>query len=155
MTMVRRFARYVSVAVFAAGGDWLVFALLASVVRLTPLIALMTARIAGGLISFLSNRYWTWSGNRRIALSRQGRRFVILYLFSYCLSVALFRLLTAVALVPPYPSKLCTDLSCFVSNFLVMNAYVFHARDGLARFLVGAVRAPSVGKPSPRGRGSE
>jgi putative flippase GtrA len=143
MKAVPRFGRYVSVALLAAGGDWLVFALLTSIAGVAPLIGLMTARVAGGLLSFLSNRYWTWGANRRIALSQQGRRFLLLYAFSYVLSVALFRLLTAVLLLPPYPSKLATDLGCFVINFLVMNFYVFHARVGLARLFVRLGRAPS------------
>ncbi len=146
MNAARRFARYCSVALVAAGGDWLLFALLASVVGIAPLASLMAARVAGGLLSFLSNRYWTWGSNRRIAVTRQGRRFLLLYAFSYALSVALFRLSTAVLLLPPYPSKLAVDLACFAINFVAMNSYVFHAREGLAQFLVRA-RAATDGAP--------
>ena len=96
----------------------------------------MVARIAGGLTSFLSNRYWTWGANRQITLTQQGRRFVLLYVLSYTLSVALFRLLTEAFLLIPLLSKLATDISCFVINFMLMNFYVYHARVGLARFLV-------------------
>jgi putative flippase GtrA len=142
MNAALRFARYGSVALLAAGGDWLLFVLLASVVGIAPLASLMAARFAGGLLSFLSNRYWTWGANRRIAVTRQGRRFLLLYAFSYALSVALFRLSTEVLLLPPYPSKLAVDLCCFVINYVAMNSYVFHARDGLARFLVRASAAP-------------
>ncbi len=135
MTAAGRFGRYCSVAVLAAGGDWLVFALLASAAGLDPLASLMTARVVGGLVSFVSNRQWTWGGRRHIALTQQGRRFLLLYGVSYVVSVALFRLLTAGLLLPPYPSKLATDLACFGLNYLVMNAYVFHARAGVARLL--------------------
>ncbi len=149
MKAALRFGRYCSVALLAAGGDWLVFALLASVIGLAPLTSLMAARVAGGLLSFLSNRYWTWGANRRIALTQQGRRFLLLYAFSYALSVALFRLLTEVLLLPPYPSKLATDLSCFVINFMVMNFYVFHARAGLGRFFVRAGPSPGGASGPP------
>ncbi len=143
MKAALRFSRYFSVALLAAGGDWLLFVLLASVIGLAPLTSLMAARVAGGLLSFLGNRYWTWGANRQIALTQQGRRFLLLYALSYAVSVALFRLLTEALTLPPYPSKLATDLSCFVINFVAMNSYVFHARAGLARFLVRA--SPSAG----------
>jgi len=130
-----RFGQYCSVAVLAAGGDWLVFALLASVAGIDPLASLMAARIIGGLLSFVSNRTWTWGGRRQIAMTQQGRRFLVLYAVSYALSVTLFRLLTEGLALPPYPAKLATDLGCFAINYLVMNAYVFHARAGLTRLL--------------------
>lgn len=145
MRAALRFGRYCSVALLAAGGDWLAFVLLASVVGFSPLASLMAARVAGGLLSFLSNRAWTWGANRQIAPSRQGRRFLLLYAFSYALSAALFRLLTEVLALPAYPSKLAVDLSCFAVNFVAMNSYVFHARAGLARLLVRANPSPSGG----------
>jgi putative flippase GtrA len=136
MKVAARFVSYCSVALLAAGVDWLVFMVLISAFGLWPLSSLMVARIAGGLTSFLSNRYWTWGANRQITLTQQGRRFVLLYVLSYTLSVALFRLLTEVFLLIPLLSKLATDISCFVINFMLMNFYVYHARVGLARFLV-------------------
>ena len=136
MKVAARFVSYCSVALLAAGVDWLVFMVLISAFGLWPLSRLMVARIAGGLTSFLSNRYWTWGANRQITLTQQGRRFVLLYVLSYTLSVALFRLLTEVFLLIPLLSKLATDISCFVINFMLMNFYVYHARVGLARFLV-------------------
>lgn len=151
MKATLRFSRYFSVALLAAGGDWLLFVLLASVIGLAALTSLMAARVAGGLLSFLGNRYWTWGANRQIALTQQGRRFLLLYALSYALSVALFRLSTEVLLLPPYPSKLAADLGCFAINFAVMNSYVFHARAGLVRSLVRA--NPSLrGAPGRLGR---
>lgn len=131
-----RFMRYCLVALLAASGDWLVFIVLVSAVGLPPLVGLMTSRVAGGLLSFLTNRHWTWRNNHRIALTQQGRRFVLLYVISYLLSVALFQLLTKAAGVPIFPAKLVTDLSCFLVNFLVMNAYVYHARLGFTRLFL-------------------
>lgn len=145
MKVAVRFARYCSVALLAATGDWLVFAVLVSAVGFRPLWSLMAARLTGGLLSFLSNRYWTFGANRQIALTQQGRRFLLLYVFAYILSVALFWLLTAALQLPAYPSKLATDLSCFVINFLVMNSYVFHARTGISRIV--SHKAPSLQSP--------
>ena len=137
-----RFVQYCSVAALAAGADWLVFALLASAIGLDPLASLMIARVVGGLASFVSNRHWTWGQNRQIALTQQGRRFLLLYAGSYLLSVTLFRLLSGA--LPPYPAKLLTDLGCFAVNYLAMNAYVFHARGGLSRLLAARPADPKT-----------
>src|SRR5271167_2142431 len=99
--LAARFISYCSVALVAAGVDWLIFIVLISTVGLRSLGSLMVARIAGGLTSFLSNRYWTWGANRQITLTQQGRRFVLLYILSYALSVALFRMLTEVFMLVP------------------------------------------------------
>jgi putative flippase GtrA len=135
MNMVVCIVRYCSIALFAAGVDWFIFAALTSAVGLWPLGSLMIARVGGGMTSFFSNRYWTWGANRQIKLTQQGRRFLILYAFSYVLSVVLFRLLTEVVLLTPYLGKLAADSTCLAVNFAVMNAYVFHPRKGLARLL--------------------
>ena len=100
----------------------------------------MVARIAGGLTSFLTNRYWTWGANRQITLTQQGRRFVLLYILCYASSVALFQLLTEAFMPIPLLSKLATDISCFATNFMVMNFYVYHALTGLDPFLIGTDR---------------
>ena len=153
MKLTLRFGRYCSVALAAAASDWLVFALLVSGLGLAPLLSLMTARIVGGLSSFLCNRYWTWGANRQIALTQQGRRFVLLYAFSYALSVGLFWLLTDVLFFSPYLGKLVTDLSCFMINFLVMNSYVFHSRPGFAQVLFQQASPwaePMRRRPSPQ-----
>ena len=142
MNVTASFVRYCSIAILAAGVDWLVFIVFTSAIGLWPLSCLMVARVAGGLTSFLSNRYWTWGINRKIALTQQGRRFMLLYTFSYALSIVLFRLLTEVLLLTPYLGKLATDICCFLVNFVVMNFYVFHARAGLARLFA------SIGQPS-------
>lgn len=126
-----RFGRYGSVALLSAAGDWAVFSLLESFAGIGHLSCLMTARASGGLLSFVGNRHWTWGARRQIAVTQQGRRFLLLYAFSYLLSVALFSILTGVSRLSPYPAKLITDALCFMVNFMVMNHYVFHARKGV------------------------
>jgi putative flippase GtrA len=130
--LLSRFGSYGSVAMLSAGGDWVIFSLLVSLLGAGHLASLMTARIVGGVTSFVGNRYWTWAARRQIAITQQGRRFLLLYGFSYVLSVALFSLFTAALRLPPYPAKLITDTACFVVNFVVMHHYVFHARRGLS-----------------------
>jgi putative flippase GtrA len=133
MTPLPRFLRYSGVALASAGSDWLVFCVLVSGVRTAHLPALMVARVVGGGVSFLANRHWTWGANRRVGLTQQGRRFLVLYAGSYSFAVALFSLLVDGLGLPAYPGKLATDIACFIGNFLVMNAYVFHRREGLSR----------------------
>jgi putative flippase GtrA len=129
-----RFLRYSWVALLSAGGDWLVFSILVSLCGVAHLSSLMIARGVGGLVSFFANRHWTWGTRREIAVTRQARRFLFLYAFSYGLAVALFSLLVDGMRIPPYPGKLATDATCFLVNFLVMNGYVFHHREGLGKF---------------------
>ncbi len=132
MRALSRFGRYGSVALLSAGGDWATFTLLVSLLSVDHLVSLMTARVVGGVLSFVVNRHWTWGARRQIAITQQGRRFLLLYGFSYLLSITLFSLFTVVLRLPPYPAKLITDTACFVVNFVVMQHYVFHARRGLS-----------------------
>lgn len=135
MSGVLRFFRYSGVALASAGSDWLLFSILVSAVGAARIESLMAARIVGGLVSFLANRQWTWKATRQTGLTRQGRRFLVLYACSYALAVGLFWLLVEVLAVPAYPGKLATDVICFLFNYAVMNAYVFHRRPGLGRFI--------------------
>ena len=93
MTAPFRFLRYSWVALMSAGSDWLVFAVLVSLIGMAHLEGLMVARVVGGAVPFLANRYWTWGAHRRVAMTQQGRRFLVLYGFSYGLAVTLFSLL--------------------------------------------------------------
>lgn len=131
MIRILRFGQYISVAALSAAGDWVTFSIMVSLLGVPDLTGLMAARLVGGLISFMSNRHWTWKGNRHIALTQQGRRFLILYAVSYCASVTLFTGLHEHLGLSAYPAKLLTDGGCFLFNFAVMQAYVFHHRGGL------------------------
>ncbi len=133
MRPILRFGPYAAVALLSAAGDWLTFSLLLSLAGTASLPGMMAARIVGGLISLLGNRHWTWKANRHLALARNGRRFLLLYAVSYGASVALFTLATRGLGLPPYPAKLSSDTACFILNFVVMNGYVFHARQGLGQ----------------------
>lgn len=130
MSHILRFGKFISVAVLAAASDWVLFSILVSLLGMPELGSLMAARVLGGVVSFLSNRHWTWESNRHIALTQQGRRFLALYALSYAVSVGLFSALNEGLGIPAYPAKLITDSLCFGINFLVMQAYVFHQRGG-------------------------
>lgn len=135
MKIVLRLGKYVSVAMLSAASDWLVFSVLVSALGAPHLTSLMAARVVGGVVSFLSNRHWTWGANRHITITQQGRRFLILYGFSYALSVGTFSLLSQDLDMPAYPAKLITDGLCFGINYAVMLLYVFHQRGGMVVML--------------------
>ena len=146
MSLSLRIGKFVSVAALSAASDWIVFSVLVSVLGAPHLPSLMAARVCGGLMSFLSNRHWTWDANRHIALSRQGRRFLVLYAFSYALSVGVFSVLNGMLAWPAYPAKLTADGLCFLLNFVIMHTYVYHRRDGL-RALPGRLWRPAARSP--------
>ena len=132
-----RFLRYCGTALLAAASDWLVFAVLIQIGGLPAVAALMTARIAGGAVSFVVNRQWTFGGGAVSGLTRQGRRFLLLYAASYASAVGLFAVLTGGLGAGPYPGKIATDSLCFLGNYLAMALYVFHDRSGLGGWLAG------------------
>jgi putative flippase GtrA len=130
MEKVKQFSKYGGVAAGSAFFDYTVFtALLFSGVGAVP--AQMVARIAGGVLSFIVNKYWSF-GNKKIGgLKTEGRRFLVLYIFSYFLSLAILYLLIEQFEIKPYPAKISADITCFVVNFLVMRGYVFSDNRGL------------------------
>jgi len=140
MKRILQIGKYISVAVLSAGSDWVVFTVLISVFNLEHLAALVVARVVGGVVSFLSNRYWTWGRNHHITLTKQGLRFIILYAVSYAISISEFYLLNSIFGLSAYAAKLVTDCTCFVVNYLVMNGFVFRAKPRS-----GASAAPTKG----------
>jgi putative flippase GtrA len=134
MSASGRGLRYGLVAAGAAGGDWLVFALLVSGLGVPRLAALILARLAGAAVSFLLNRHWTWKAAKPGAWRGQGARFAALLLLSHGLAAALFAGLSSGLGLAAYPAKLGTDVILFAVNFLVMNGWVFRAA---ARFPPG------------------
>lgn len=117
-----QFIKYSAVAVATAGTDWLVFLLLRG--ALGGLYAQLIARVAGGLFAFLMNRLWSFRAAGG-SLTKQGRRFLMLYAFSYCLSGVLFYAGANVFGFSDYWVKLFTDASCMLINFIVCKKYVY------------------------------
>jgi len=126
----KSFSKYLLVAGGSAGTDWAIF-LFFSTIGLNPVLSHMMSRIAGGVFSFALNRYWSFDQRGSSHLTREGRRFLILYAFSYYLSAQIVYLGIYVFDVHPWYSKLAADVSCLLVNFIVMRGYVFSNRDGL------------------------
>ena len=87
-----------------------------------------------------ANKTWTFDARSHGHLTVQGRRFLLLYAFSYVLAVGILYLMVDILDVTPYVGKAASDVSCFVVNFIIMSIYVFHSREGFMRVFRGLFR---------------
>lgn len=121
---------YVSVAGMSAASDWLMFTALSWLFPGQGVVfAQAPARLLGGLVAFVLHRYWSFGHQKGRGMEVEARRFLALYVFSFCLSLATVHLLADVAGLNRYWSKATADILCFVVNFLVMKFYVFAGGD--------------------------
>jgi putative flippase GtrA len=128
-----QFVKYVTVAVLSAISDWVVFAALFAAFG-SPLAAQATSRIAGAIVSFGVNKYWSFQSPQHKRALGEAWRFLVLFLASYALSLTLFSALTWSGLTP-YLAKLATDTICFFFNFLVMRWWVYRRGELALRFV--------------------
>lgn len=122
---------YVSVAGLSAFSDWLVF----TVMSLTMpgqdvVVAQATARLTGGLVAFILHRRWSFGHQQGLGLNVEARRFLTLYVFSFCVSIGTVFVLVDLFDVNRYWGKAFADGLCFVVNFLAMKFYVFAGGGG-------------------------
>ncbi|MBF0587931.1 MAG: GtrA family protein [Magnetococcales bacterium] len=122
--------RYVSTAVGSTACDWMFFVLLTKL-GIGYFIAQMISRISGGIYSFFTNKYWSFSSKEGQRIGIEGRRFLLLYAFSYGLSLLLITVGVEHFGLSGKLAKLAADGSCFVINFIVMRSYVYHPRRGV------------------------
>ena len=129
MRAAKQFSKYGGVAVGSAVTDYLTFtAFLFFGTGILP--AQMTARIAGAFFSFFMNKYWSFNTGLLNSAIMEGRRFLVLYAFSYILAVSIFYALSEHGGLGPYPAKIIADVICFMVNFVVMRLYVFSGGKG-------------------------
>jgi putative flippase GtrA len=121
-----QFVKYVSVALLSAASDWVVFTALLIAFG-APIPAQATSRIAGAIVSFTINKYWSFRSMEHGQAVAEAWRFLLLFAASYVLSLTLFSALTFSG-TSPYFSKLATDLICFMFNFMVMRMWVYRPR---------------------------
>jgi putative flippase GtrA len=126
VNIATQFAKYVTVALLSAASDWAVFATLFAAFGWT-ILAQATSRIVGGLVSFSTNKYWSFQSYQHKRALHEAWRFAMLFIASYGLSLSLFSGLTYLG-TGPYWAKLITDTSCFFFNFLVMRFWVYRPR---------------------------
>jgi putative flippase GtrA len=121
-----QFAKYVAVAMLSAASDWVVFAALFAAFG-SPITAQAISRIAGAMVSFSVNKYWSFQSAQHALVLVEARRFLLLFVASYALSLSLVATL-GLAGLSPYVAKLISDTTCFFFNFLVMRLWVYRQR---------------------------
>ena len=141
MIVIKQFSRYGRVAVGSAVTDYITFSILLFFgAGILP--AQMVARIAGGLVSFTLNKYWSFSTRSAGTVIMEWRRFLLLYAFSYILALGIIYTLVEHLGLGPYPAKVIADVSCFVVNFIVMQRYVFSSVQGLTYYVRNLFKSP-------------
>jgi len=136
MVLAKQFAKYSSVAAASAASDWICFTAL-TLLGVNHLAAQGTSRLVGGLVSFFSNTLWAFEAKKGARLGIEARRFLLLYVFSYALSISLLYVCVDILGWNAFVGKAIADTSCFAVNFVVMRVYVFHERRGLTDRLLG------------------
>jgi putative flippase GtrA len=127
VNIATQFAKYATVAMLSAAADWAVFTTLLIAFG-WPIMAQGTSRIVGGLVSFAINKYWSFESRRHEHALGEARRFLLLFIASYAISISLFSALTYAG-VWPYFAKLLTDTSCFFFNFAMMRFWVYRRQE--------------------------
>ena len=123
MRTAAQFAKYVAVALLSAASDWVVFATLLFTFG-SPIMAQAISRIAGAVVSFGVNKYWSFQSPQHARVLIEAWRFLVLFIASYTLALSLFSAFTLWG-VRPYLAKVVTDTACFFFNFLVMRVWVY------------------------------
>lgn len=141
---VRDGSIYAAVAGLSAASDWVVFTLISWWLPATDVVLTQgVARLTGGVVAFALHRAWSFRNQDGAGIGIEARRFLALYIFSFCLSLATVYVLVDLFGFNRYLSKGVADSLCFVVNFFVMKFYVFASTGALkklARHFVGAAR---------------
>ena len=96
MSIIKQFVKYSGVAATSAIVDWIVYSTLVFF-GAHYVVAQVVSRLAGGAYAFFTNKYWSFDVRSRGRVSVEGRRFLVLYLVSYCLSLSLLWFLGDIA----------------------------------------------------------
>jgi putative flippase GtrA len=117
---------YMSVAVLATASDWLVFTALSWALPTSDVVfAQVPARLTGRIVAFMMHRNWSFRVENGLGLGTETRRFLALYVFSFCVSVGTMFVLVELLDAHRYWIKGFADILWFVVNFVVMKFYVF------------------------------
>jgi putative flippase GtrA len=140
MKLFFQFSKYSSIAALSMLCDWAIFITL-EFLGLNLIYAQMISRVGGGVFSFFANRYWGFRHGKLGQITQHGRRFLVLYAFSFSLSILLIYSFMEILDLPPFISKFMADSLCFVFNFAVMRNYVFKDRQGFSSMLKMLMRS--------------
>lgn len=122
------FFKYCIVAGASASADWVVFMLLLFI-GLPAQVSQPIARLAGGFVSFLFNRKWSFRSAKKSSFQDQGIKFLILYFFMLIFSYVLYVNLINFFELGLFIAKGAVDILCFCINFIVMRSWVYRKRN--------------------------
>ena len=128
------FTRYNCTAILSAFSDWATFLIL-NQFGVFFVYNQMTARLVGGFTSFSINKYWSFQHPGKSNILLEGRRFIMLFIFSYFLSNCLLYLFAQWLKFPLLWAKLMADGICYITNFIIMKNYVYIADRSISRSL--------------------
>lgn len=117
--------RFLTTGLGAAATDLGLYTLLSSGFGIHPLAANLVSRPAGGLVSFLGNKYYTFRGKQRRRARTQILKFVAVWFLSFALSETLVGLLHGSAGLSPVPSKVLAEIAAGGVTFLCHKYWTF------------------------------
>ncbi len=122
------FWRYAICGAAAVAADYTIWWLLNVRAEWWTVAAQAVSRPAGGLISFLGNRLWTWRRRREFTLGKQFRRFWIVWIGLFLLAAAAVWWLSSVFPDEPrgrFFAKVLADGSAAFLGFLLQRTLTF------------------------------
>jgi putative flippase GtrA len=128
------FIRYNCAAILAALSDWATFLIL-NQLGVFFIYSQMIARLVGGVASYTINKNWSFQNPGRAHVFLHGRRFIMLFIFSYFLSNYLLYVFVQWSKLSLYWAKLMADGVCYITNYYVMKTYVYVENRSVSRFL--------------------
>ena len=123
----RDFVRYGICGIGAVAADYATFGLLTRAAGWGPVAAQMLSRPAGGVVSFLANRFWTFRDRKGAALPVQFVRYAVVWTAAYGLSVAAVWAYSKLIPDQPFAAKVLADGTVVLFSFLANRHWTFRA----------------------------
>lgn len=136
--MKKQIFSYTFIAGFVTVIDWLLFTVLFNL-GLNPMFSHSCGRLMGGATSFWLNKSIAFKDQEHGSFTTQVRRFILLYIFSFSVSLATLYGQLYWLHLSAYFAKLNSDILCFIVNFCVMKLYVFYCRPGISHLIKNKV----------------
>jgi putative flippase GtrA len=128
------FIRYNCTAIISSLSDWISFWILHQF-GFFFVYSQMIARLIGGLTSFTINKYWSFKSLENKHFFLEGRRFALLFIFSYSLSNSCLYFLVESLQFQLFWSKLFADGICYFVNFFIMKSYVYVSERSITKYV--------------------
>jgi putative flippase GtrA len=121
----RQFSKYVSAGFVSAGTDFTLYTILVRAFSVTPLIANLISRPAGGLVSFLINRQWTFGARGRERAHIHFVRFWIVWVASFFISELFVGFYHEIVHFGPVLSKISAEGAAGFFTFMCHRHWTF------------------------------